>query len=90
MSAAHKSESPGFQPQANADISTHNIVDFTAALDSDKGLALLKARFEKAGHHVRDGDNDDYIVVKSDWCMSRYCADYSALVSFGRVLGVFK
>ena len=50
--------------------------------------AALKAKFERAGHLVHDGGNDDYIVVKADWCMSRHCPNYAALVSFGRVLGV--
>jgi len=48
----------------------------------------LKSKFAMRGHLVRDGDNDDYIVVKSDWCMSKHCRDHAALVAFGRVLGV--
>ena len=50
--------------------------------------AALKAKFERAGHLVHEGGNDDYIVVKADWCMSRHCPNYAALVSFGRILGV--
>lgn len=53
-----------------------------------KASAALKAKFARAGHLVHDGGNGDYIVVKADWCMSRHCPNYAALVSFGRVLGV--
>lgn len=85
MSAAHKSECPGGAGQV-AKQSTNNIVDFTSALDSDKGLATLKARFAIAGHQVHDGSNHDFIVTR--WGMARHCPDVAALRIFARVLGV--
>ena len=64
---------------------TNNMVDFPTA---EQDLATLKARMALAGHSVYDGGNNDFIVVKADWCMSRHCPDRSALQRFARVLGV--
>ena len=84
MIAAQMRESPGWQPRANADTTTHNVVDFPT--DQDKVIATLKARFALAGHQVHEGSNDDFIVTR--WGMSRFCADIGALRMFARVLGV--
>ena len=67
---------------------TTNDLDYPTGHRPGKASAALKAQFERAGHLVHDGGNDDYIVVKADWCMSRHCRDYAALVDFGRQLGV--
>lgn len=67
-----------------------NDLDYPPSERPGKALATLKDKFALHGHLVHDGGNDDYIVVKSDWCMSRHCSDYAALVSFGRMLGVFQ
>ena len=65
-----------------------NVNDHPIEHRTGTAFAALKAKFERAGHLVHDGGNEDYIVVKSDWYMSRHCPDYAALVLFGRVLGV--
>lgn len=62
-----------------------NIVDFPMP---DKSLATLKAQFALAGHQVHEGSNNDFIVVKSDWGLSRHCPDIGALRRFARVVGV--
>lgn len=67
---------------------TTNDLDYPIGYNEGKASAALKAKFARAGHLVHDGGNDDYIVVKADWAMSRHCPDYAALISFGRVLGV--
>ena len=67
---------------------TTNDLDYPTGHRKGTAFAALKAKFERAGHLVHDGGNEDYIVVKSDWYMSRHCPDYAALVLFGRVLGV--
>mgnify|MGYP000004324670 CR=1 FL=1 len=69
---------------------TTNELDYPTGQRPGKALETLRAKFALCGHIVHDGGNDDYIVVKSDWCMSRHCRDYAALVAFGRVLGVFQ
>ena len=82
-----KVESPGCQSEAFAK-PTNNTADFPISDASSKDLANLKARMTLSGHSVYDGGNDDFIVVKADWCMSRHCPDWSALQRFARVLGV--
>ena len=67
---------------------TTNESDYRIEHRTGRASAALKAKFERAGHLVHDGGNDDYIVVKADWCMSRHCPNYAALILFGRVLGV--
>ena len=67
---------------------TTNDLDYPTGHRPGKASAALKAQFARAGHLVHDGGNDDYIVVKTDWCMSRHCRDYAALIGFGRQLGV--
>ena len=63
-------------------------LDYPTGHRTGTASAALKAKFARAGHLVHDGGNEDYIVVKADWCMSRHCPNYAALISFGRVLGV--
>ena len=77
----------GVQPDGSIN---HTISNPNYPIEHRTGTAsaALKAKFARAGHLVHDGGNDDYIVVKADWCMSRHCPNYAALVSFGRVLGV--
>ena len=77
----------GVQPDGSSN-HTINSRDCPIEHKTCTASAALKAKFARAGHLVHDGGNDDYIVVKADWCMSRHCPDYAALVSFGRVLGV--
>jgi hypothetical protein len=62
-----------------------NIIDFPTP---DKGLATIKAQLALAGHQVHEGSNNDFIVVKADWNMSRYLADIGALRRFARIVGV--
>ena len=67
---------------------TTNNLDYPIEHRTGTASAALKAKFERAGHLGHYGGNEDYIVVKTDWCMSRHCRDYAALVGFGRQLGV--
>jgi hypothetical protein len=69
---------------------TTNDLDYPTGQRPGKASAALKAQFARAGHIVHDGGNDDYIVVKADWHMSRHCCNLAALVTFGRQLGVFQ
>ena len=84
MFIVQKVESPGCQSEAFAK-PTNKTTNFPTA---EQDLATLKARMALAGHSVYDGGNNDFIVVKADWCMSRHCPDRSALQRFARVLGV--
>ena len=67
---------------------TINKLDFPIFDDASKALATTKAKFAMRGHSVHDGSDRDFIVVQKDWGHSRYCRDYSALIGFGRQLGV--
>lgn len=82
-----KVERPGLPSEPFAD-HRNNIVDFPSADDSSKALATLKAKLALAGHQVHEGSNNDFIVVKADWGMSRHCPDMAALRRFARVVGV--
>ena len=82
MSAVQMVESPGCQSEAFTKQS-HNVVDFPT---TDKGLAILKAKFAMAGHQVHDGDTGDFLVTR--WGMSRWCEDVDSLQAFARLLGV--
>ena len=84
---AQNVERPGLASEPFAD-HRNNIVDFPSADDSSKALAILKVQLALAGHQVHEGSNDDFIVVKSDWAMSRHCPDIAALRRFARVVGV--
>ena len=85
----HKVESPGLPTEAFAKHSS-NGSNYPIEHRTGKASAMLKAHFARAGHIVHDGGNDDYIVVKADWHMSRHCCNLAALVTFGRQLGVFQ
>ena len=63
-------------------------LDYPTEHRPGKASAALKAQFARAGHLVHEGGNDDYIVVKTNWCMSRHCCNVAALVAFGRQLRV--
>ena len=78
---------PHSQPAESYTLNTNGL-DYPTGHRTGKASAALKAKFARAGHLVHDGGNEDYIVVKADWCMSRHCPNYAALVSFGRILGV--
>lgn len=65
-------------------------LDYPTGQSPGKASAMLKAQFARAGHLVHEGGNKDYIVVMANWCMSRHCPNYAALVAFGRVLGVLQ
>ncbi len=67
-----------------------NEPDYPTGQRPCKALETLRAKFSMRGHLVHDGGNHDFIVVHRDWGHSRHCPDYSALVRFGRVLGVFQ
>ena len=88
MTAAHTTNEKGHGcdpvPSQNHTTNSH----YPTGHKEGKASAALRAKFARAGHLVHDGGNDDYIVVKADWCMSRHCPNYAALISFGRVLGV--
>jgi hypothetical protein len=85
----HKLESPGLPTEAFVKHS-FNISNYPIEQCAGKASATLKAQFARAGHIVLDGGNDDYIVVKADWHMSRHCCNLTALLTFGRQLGVFQ
>jgi len=51
-----------------------------------KAIATQIARLALAGHHVIKGDRGDYTVCK--FGLTRYCADYAALVAFAVKVGV--
>ena len=67
---------------------TTNKLDFPTFEGASKALVTIKAKFDRHGHSVHDGDNNDFIVVQKNWGHSRYCRDYAALIGFGRQLGV--
>jgi hypothetical protein len=48
----------------------------------------LIALFALKGHAVHDTDTGGYIVVRSDWGLSRHCAGFSELVAAARQMGV--
>ena len=77
----------GVQPDGSSNHTTNNL-DYPTGHRPGKASAGLKAQFARAGHLVLEGGNDDYVVVKTDRCMSRHCRDYAALIGFGRQLGV--
>ena len=89
MTNIHKVESPGLPTEAFAKHSS-NVLNYPIEPRAGKASAMLKAQFARAGHMVHEGGNDDYIVVKADWHMSRHCCNLAALVTFGRQLGVFQ
>ena len=84
-----KGKSPGLPTEAFAKHSS-NISNYPIEQRTGKASAMLKAQFARAGHIVHDGGNDDYIVVKSNWHMSRHCCNLASLVAFGRQLRVFQ
>ena len=84
-----KVESPGLPTEAFAK-HLPNTSNYPIEQRAGKASPTLKAQFARAGHIVHDGGNDDYIVVKADWHMSRHCCNLAALVTFGRQLGVFQ
>jgi len=63
----------GNKPQKDS----NNSADFTAN---------QIARLALAGHIVHKGIHGDFTVCK--YGLTRYCADYAALVAFARQLGV--
>ncbi len=81
---AHGCDPVGFQKN------TTNESDYPTGQRPCKALETLRAKFAMRGHLVHEGGNHDFIVVHRDWGHSRHCPDYSALVRFGRVLGVFQ
>lgn len=89
MTAAHTTNEKGHGlhpvPLQNH---TANDCDYPTGHRTGTASAALRAKFARAGHLVHDGGNEDYIVVKADWYMSRHCPNYAALILFGRVLGV--
>ena len=90
MTAAHTTNEKDPRVTSTGPFENHTTNDLDYSIEHRTGTAsaAFKAKFARAGHLVREGGNDDYIVVKTDWCMSRHCPNYAALVSFGRVLGV--
>ncbi len=81
---AHGCDPVGFQKH------TANEFDYPTGQRPGKALETLRAKFAMRGYLVHEGGNDDYIVVKSDWCMSRHCKDFAELQAFARKLGVSK
>ena len=90
MTTAHTTNEKDPRVTSTGPFENHpsNDLDYPTGHRPGKASAALKAQFARAGHLVHDGGNDDYIVVKADWCMSRHCRDYAALIGFGRQLGV--
>ena len=82
-----REKATGVQPDGSSN-HTNNSPDYPIEHRTGTASAALKAKFARAGHLVHEGGNDDFIVVKTDWCMSRHCRDYAALIGFGRQLGV--
>ncbi len=62
-----------------------NSSDYPTALLPSK--ALLKAHFQETGYLVHDAA-DGYIVVRSDWGLSRHCESIAELQAFALKLGV--
>ena len=62
----------------------------TNASEFSKAEANIKALFALQGHAVHDSDAGGYIIVRSDWGMSRHCAGYPDLVAAARQMGVCK
>ena len=60
----------------------------TNAREFSKAEANIKALFALKGHAVHDGEAGSYIVVRSDWGMSRHCGGFSELVALARQMGV--
>jgi len=50
-----------------------------------KAIATQIARLALAGHTVHKGTHGDYTVCK--YGLTRYCADYAALVAFAQKVG---
>lgn len=90
MSASQKAQSPlagGQSADQNTNTANSTPAEKIGNLQV-KRLANLRALFALKGHAVHDGGNGDYIIVQANWGMSRHCQDFSALVAFGRQLGV--
>jgi len=68
----------GNNPQKDS----NNSADFTASANQ---IANQIAKMALAGHHVIKGDSGDYTVCK--YGLTRYCADYAALVAFAQKVG---
>jgi len=59
--------------------------DTTTQAPDGKAIATQIARLALAGHHVIKGDRGDYTCCK--FGLTRYCADYAALVAFAKKVG---
>jgi len=53
-----------------------------------KAIATAIASLALAGHHVIKGTHGDFTVCK--YGMTRYCADFAALVAFARKVGALQ
>jgi len=80
MSAAHEKAAWVFVPPEAALENTH-----AESNAPDKHLATVIAQFALRGHAVHRLESG-FLVTR--WGMSRHCADFAALINFGRVLGV--
>ena len=74
-------KAPGRDP-GGFEKTTTNAQQFTKAVDN------LKAMFALKGHAVHDTDTGGFIVVRSDWGMSRHCAGFPDLMAVARQMGV--
>ena len=63
------------------------IIPFSGT-SSNSDKPNLIARLARAGHLVHEGSEHSFTVVHPRWGMSRYCADFGALQSFARAVGV--
>ena len=69
----------------NGFIHSSNIATDSSEVCERKDRESLIAKLALAGHQVRKGSNNDFLVSK--WGMTRYCTDFAALRSFAIVLG---
>jgi len=59
--------------------------DTTTQTTDSKAIATQIARLALAGHTVHKGTHGDFTVCK--YGLTRYCADYAALVAFAQKVG---
>lgn len=77
-------DSEGLHSNTNAsDFASHGPIQ---QAPDGSAIETQMARLALAGHHVIKGDRNDFVVTK--YGLTRYCADYAALVAFARQVGV--
>jgi hypothetical protein len=85
MSTPINKKAPVPTKTQSAFITNTDGVDYPTALPPSK--ALLKAHFAEAGYLIHDAA-DGFIVVRSDWGLSRHCDSINDLQAFAKKVGV--